>query len=113
HIGEFLVLDPLQRFERKLVRAMRRPGALQLRIAMAAHPQREPDPVLDLVEIGRLPDPDLAGRAAADREHPGCARALLVVGYGLFAVIGLHGGSCRFKRANLYPGIIDKAIMPG
>ena len=45
-----------------------------------------------LVGIERLPDPDRAGRATADREHAGCALTLLVVGDGLLAVDDLLPG---------------------
>jgi len=72
----------------------------------------KPDAVLDLLEVERLPDPDLTGRAAADGEDAGDALALLVVGDGRFSVLGLHGGSCRIWR-QFIPGIIDKAIKPG
>src|ERR1700742_4166948 len=89
-IGRLLFLQSFEYLERECGVAMGRPGVLQDAVDVAARPQREPDPVLDLVEVERLPPPDFARDSAAQGVNPGDARALLVVGDRELSRFGFH-----------------------
>ena len=58
-VGRFFFFQPFARLERQAVGPMCGPCCLEASAGMAALAQREPDPVLDLLQIGRLADPDL------------------------------------------------------
>ena len=74
-----------------MLRAMLPPAGLEVRLRMAALPQREPDAVLDGGQIGPPPHPDLAGRRAADGIDAADHLALLV------------GGDRRLPRCHRVP----------
>jgi hypothetical protein len=69
-VGRFFLFQPFAFLERQAVRPMRGPCCLQGAAGVAALAQREPDPVLDFLQIGRLADPRLSRGIAADRENP-------------------------------------------
>jgi hypothetical protein len=58
-IGRLFLFQPFAFLERQAVRPMRGPCRLQGAAGVAALAQREPDPVLDFLQIGRLADPCL------------------------------------------------------
>ena len=69
-IGRLFLFQPFAFLERQAVRPMRGPCRLQGAACVAALAQREPDPVLDFLQIGRLADPCLGRGLAADDENP-------------------------------------------
>ena len=56
-VGRLFLVQPLARLEREILRPMRGPGGLQAAAGVAALAQREPDPVLNFLEVGRLSHP--------------------------------------------------------
>ena len=90
-IGQLIFLQSFERFEGEPSLAMRRPRALQLAIAVIALAEREPDAVLDGVEIERTAYPGLARRRTTHGEDPGDALALLVGRDRSLSVLGFHG----------------------
>src|SRR4051795_11291642 len=100
---------------------MRHPRRLEVRVGVAANTQREPDPVLDGIEIEGLANPGLAGRRAADGKNTRGRLALLVGGDRRLSVIDFHAplpnagfpaptrDSAVLPWRQLYPGNIDRA----
>jgi len=85
-IGRFFLIQSFAFLERQAVWSMRGPCRLQAAAGVAALAQREPDPVLDLFQIGRLADPRLGRCLAADHENPRDGFPLLVGGDGRLSV---------------------------
>src|ERR1700736_6690417 len=102
---------------------MRGPGGLQVALGMGAEAQREPDAILDRIEIERLTNPGLTRRRAANRKDAGGSLALLVVGDRRLLVFAVHfaapdpksdaksvverAGNGDFVARQLYPGNIS------
>src|SRR5579864_1478150 len=81
-----LILQPLAFAEHQAGLAMRVPGGLEAAAGVAALAQREPDAVLDRLQIRRLADPGLAQGRAADHVDARNGLPLLVGGDGYFPV---------------------------
>jgi predicted ATPase/DNA-binding CsgD family transcriptional regulator len=80
--GNTFLFQPLACLERQAVGPVRSPRRLQAAAEVAALAQCEPDAVLDFFEIGRLADPCLGGRLAADDEDARDGLPLFVGGNG-------------------------------
>src|SRR5579871_2945977 len=91
-ISKLFVLQLLHDLKGQTGLAMRCPRALQIGILVIAHPEREPDAVLDLFDVERWADPDRAGRKIANGIDAGNAGALLVVGDRALSGYDVHGG---------------------
>ncbi len=86
----FLVGEALAFAECQVRLAMGVPGGLQRAAAVATLAQREPDAVLDGLEVRSLADPDLARGRAAQHVDARDRLPLLVGGNGYFP-FGAHG----------------------
>src|ERR1700738_1973864 len=70
--------------------AMSRPGTLEITVGMAAHPQGEPDAVLNGIEVECLTNPGLARRRATNRKNAREILSFLVGRDSRRPVITLH-----------------------
>src|SRR5512141_2638318 len=117
-----LLIELFENVEAELLYAILPPGCLEVRVRMAALPQREPDAVLDGGKVRPLPHPDLAGRRAADRVYAADHLALLISGDGRLSVFCHRVPVClRFEvpartpcwSTYYYPGNICTSILSG
>ena len=69
-VGRFFICQRFNDFECETVRAVIAPGLLKTSIWVVAHPQREPDAVLDGVQVQALPEPYLTRTGTAGRANP-------------------------------------------
>ena len=103
-VGARFLRQLFENVEPEMLRAMLPPAGLEVRVRMAALPQREPDAVLDGGQIRPPPHPDLAGRRAADGIDAADHLALLV------------GDDRRLPRCHRVPHACSCAVpgqMPG
>jgi len=69
-IRRFFISQRVNDFECEAVRAVIAPGLLKTSVWVVAHAQREPDAVLNVVQVQALAEPCLARTGTANRGNP-------------------------------------------
>lgn len=117
-VSDLFSIQSLDDFEAEHVRSMRIPRTLERTMRVRALPEREPEAVLDLGQVGRAADPNLTGRHAADGVDASFDLPLLVGAHSRLSVFGSHRmpsqiGSDAIESdafAQYHPGEIDSEV---